>query len=172
MMIITWTIQIRGISFDSTVVTCSDPFVVQNDIKLIRATYFSKFHCNYSSKTNELWMSQATRFLHDMRFYFKFLTFKSQEFTIKLPQKKRQSSGKNKLPHILTNHTIWFSRTHLITSLFAKPMTNATSLRNSELYITLLESKKCQTFLGKVCSRNSIPSWLRFPERTVLLGFA
>ena len=98
MMIITWTIQIRGISFDSTVVTCSDPFVVQNDIKLIRATYFSKFHCDYSSKTNELWMSQATRFLHDMRFYFKFLTFKSQEFTIKLPQKKSQSSGKKQTP--------------------------------------------------------------------------
>jgi hypothetical protein len=155
-------------------VTCSDPFVVQNDIKLIRATYFSKFHCDYSSKTNELWMSQATRFLHDMRFYFKFLTFKSQEFTIKLPQKKSQSSGKKQTPaYPDKSYNLIFSNSpdHIIVCK-TYDKCNVIEKFWTLLYITLLESKKCQTFLGKVCSRNSIPSWLRFPERTVLLGFA
>ena len=93
-----WTFQILG-----------NPFFAQNHVKLIKTPYLTQFPWN-SSKTTELWMSQATRFLHDMWFYFQFLTFKNvKKLPAKLPQKKCKTPAKNvKLPQIPKRHTINF----------------------------------------------------------------
>jgi hypothetical protein len=105
---------------------------------LIKTPYLTQ--CPWKShKTNELWMSQATMFLHDMWFYFQFWCSKTSRITRKTPAKKII------LPQLLKSHTIKFSRTHLIKSLTANRMTNARSLNNSlQLeFWTSLESKKC-----------------------------
>ena len=55
-------------------------------------------------------MSQATRFLHEMWFYFSvFDVQKREELPAKLPQKKCKTPAENvKLPQIPKRHTINF----------------------------------------------------------------
>ena len=60
-----------------------------------------------SSKAHDLWMSQATRLLHDMRLYFQIFMLINVKHS---PQDSRKNNKKKK-------HTIEFSPTHPITSL-------------------------------------------------------
>ena len=62
-----------------------------------------------SSKSNELWISQATRFLHNMWFCFQFLTFYdvnsySQNFPNKCQRSEKQMSNSRKTRRVINQH--------------------------------------------------------------------
>jgi hypothetical protein len=87
---------------------------------LIKTPYLTQ--CPWKShKTNELWMSQATMFLHDMWFYFQFWCSKTSRITRKTPAKKSNSRNSwkviqsNFLEPTWSNHwlqTVWQMQGH------------------------------------------------------------
>ena len=128
------TFQIRGISLNSR----KWPFE-QNDVKLIKTPIHPEpMSCGFP---------RLQAFCMTCGFVFMFWPSKPSKIIRKTPANKCQTPSKSgQTPANSENHTTEFSRTHLITSFTAKPITNASSLRNSLKLLkfwTLLENKKC-----------------------------